>query len=91
MKSRATVKPYHILVKHQYEADDLSRLLKSGKSFEELAKKYSICSSSQSGGFLGEVDTKRLDADFLECFESLKPGEVSVPLRTQFGWHLIKK
>tara|TARA_B110001454_G_C12723280_1_gene436257 strand:- start:8823 stop:9086 length:264 start_codon:yes stop_codon:yes gene_type:complete len=85
------VKPYHILVKHEYEAKDIQRMLDTGKSFEELAKKFSICGSSQNGGFLGEVDSKRLDPDFLEAFESLKPGQISKPTRTAFGWHLIKK
>lgn len=85
------VRPYHILVRHQFEAEDIVRLLKKGSTFEDLAKKYSICSSSQAGGFLGEVDSRRLDSDFLEAFEKLKSGEISKPLRTQFGWHLIKK
>lgn len=85
------IKPYHILVKHEYEAKDIARLLESGKSFEELAKKFSLCSSSQNGGFLGEVDSKRLDADFLDAYDLLKPGQVSKPTRTGFGWHLIKK
>lgn len=85
------VRPHHILVKHEYEAKDLLRLLRNGKSFENLAKKYSTCPSSQNGGFLGEIDARRLDATFLEAFEILKPGDVSEPLRTQFGWHLIKK
>ncbi len=85
------VKPYHILVKHEYEAKDIQRMLETGKSFEELAKKFSICSSSQNGGFLGEVDSRRLDSDFMDAFDLLKPGQVSKPTRTSFGWHLIKK
>lgn len=85
------VKPYHILVKHEYEAKDIQRMLETGKSFEELAKKFSICSSSQNGGFLGEVDSRRLDSDFMDAFDMLKPGQVSKPTRTSFGWHLIKK
>ena len=85
------VKPHHILVKHQHEADDLLRSLNDGKSFVELAKKYSNCPSGLAGGSLGEVDSRRLDATFLEAFEELQPGEVSKPVRTQFGWHLIRK
>ncbi|MBL7542699.1 MAG: peptidylprolyl isomerase [Bdellovibrionaceae bacterium] len=85
------IRPYHILVKYEYEANDIMRLLKSGALFEDMAKKYSICPSRQNGGFLGEVDARRLDQDFLEAFDALKPGETSMPTRTQFGWHLIKK
>lgn len=85
------VKPYHILVKHEYEAKDIQKMLDDGKPFEELAKKFSICSSRHNGGFLGEVDSRRLDADFMDAFDLLKPGQVSKPTRTSFGWHLIKK
>lgn len=87
----AKVKPYHILVKYEYEAKDIQRMLDDGKSFEELAKKFSLCSSGQNGGFIGEVDSRRLDGNFLEVFDLLKPGQISKPTRTVFGWHLIKK
>jgi peptidyl-prolyl cis-trans isomerase C len=85
------VKPYHILVKHEYEAKDILRMLDSGKSFEDLAKKFSTCGSSQNGGFLGEIDSNRLDPDFMDAFDLLKPGQISKPTRTSFGWHIIKK
>ncbi len=85
------VKPLHILVKNQYEADDILRMLKSGKSFADLARKFSICPSAQNDGYLGEVDSRRLDSDFLEAFESLADDEISKPIKTRFGWHLIKK
>lgn len=85
------VKPYHILVKHEYEAKDILRMLENGKSFEELARKFSLCSSASNGGFLGEVDSGRLDPDFRDAFDLLKPGQVSKPTPTAFGWHLIRK
>lgn len=86
------VRPYHILVTHKYEADDILIMLKNGKPFDYLAKKYSLCrNSSFNGGYLGEVDSINLDSDFFEAFESLGPNEVSIPIRTRFGWHLIKK
>ncbi len=81
----------HILVKHEYEARDLERKLESGSSFEDLAKKFSSCPSSAAGGDLGDLTGKlsRLDEDFLEAVQALKPGERSGPVRTRFGYHLI--
>ncbi len=81
----------HILVKHKYEAEDLLRLLQSGHDFAALAKKYSQCSSAKEGGYLGDLKGKKLDPDFLEAVEILKPGTVSSPVRTRFGYHLIER
>ncbi|MEK2643895.1 peptidylprolyl isomerase [Bdellovibrio sp. BCCA] len=88
MKIRAS----HILVQHQYEADDLLRALKSGKSFEELARKHSRCPSSSVGGDLGTFSEGRMDETFEEAAFSLKVGETTAkPVRTKFGYHLIKR
>jgi len=86
------LKAKHILVKHQYEAEDILRLLQRGENFENLALKYSLCSSAQNGGDLGDLfGKKNLDPDFLETLESLKNGQVSPITRTRFGYHLIKR
>ncbi len=88
MKLRAS----HILVKHEYEATDILRNLKDGKSFEDLAKKYSQCPSSSEGGDLGIFSEGRMDETFEEAVLSLKVGEVTAkPVRTRFGYHLIKR
>ena len=85
----------HILVSQKYEAEDLLRRLDAGESFEDLARKYSKCSSANSGGNLGVFDSKqkltKLDADFLDAVELLKPDQISKPIRTRFGYHLIVK
>ena len=82
----------HILVDKEYEAQDLLRALNQGKSFEELAKKNSKCSSASVGGDLGEVSIARLDEDFADAALALKVGQISVkPVRTKFGYHLIKR
>ncbi len=85
------MKAKHILVRHQYEAEDVLRWLKDGKSFEDLAKKYSTCTSSKSGGDLGDLSGKMraLDENFAEALQSLQLGEISKPVRTQFGYHII--
>jgi parvulin-like peptidyl-prolyl isomerase len=85
------IKIRHILVEHKYEAEDLLKLLKEGKNFTDLAKKYSVCSSAQSGGDLSDVPLNRLDEAFREAAESLKEEEISEVVRTRFGHHLIQR
>lgn len=79
----------HILVDHKYEAEDLERLLLAGNKFADLAKKYSRCSSAKNGGHLGILPTSRLDEDFAIAALKLKSGEISKPVRTRFGYHVI--
>ena len=87
-----TIHVRHILVSKEYEAQDLLRALNDGKVFEDLAAKYSTCSSAKQGGDLGEVNPNRLDEDFADAALALKVGEVSSkPVRTRFGFHLIKR
>lgn len=82
----------HILVPNKYEAEDLLRFIDEGKAFEEIATKYSSCPSSKNGGDLGEINPQKLDPDFLAAAELLKPGQISkAPVRTRFGYHLIKR
>lgn len=80
----------HILVKHFFEAEDLIRKLKEGKSFESLARQYSLCSSAEIGGWLGDLSGKNIDPNFKLAMENLKPSEISPPIKTKFGFHLIK-
>ncbi len=81
----------HILVQHKFEAEDLLKLLKEGKEFEALAKKFSTCPSSVDGGNLGDLSGKKLDPDFQESAEILKPGQTSGVVRTRFGYHIIRR
>lgn len=80
----------HILVTHQYEAEDVLKLLAKGRPFDELARRYSTCSSAASGGDLGELKPGRADEDFEDAAFALKPGQQSTkPVRTKFGYHII--
>jgi parvulin-like peptidyl-prolyl isomerase len=82
---------WHILVEHLYEAQDLERKLAQGAEFSELAKKHSRCESRNSGGRLGNVlQSKNLNEDFREAALALRENEISKPVRTSFGHHLIK-
>lgn len=81
----------HILVKNEYEAKDLLRKLDEGKSFEELAQDFSLCPSSKQGGDLGDFPKGRMVPAFEKALIELQPGHISGIVKTQFGYHLIKR
>ena len=81
----------HILVRHEYEAKDLQKKLQEGKSFEELAKDFSLCPSGARGGDLGEFPKGRMVPAFEKALVQLNVGEVSGIVKTQFGFHLIQR
>jgi len=85
------IKARHILVEQEYEALDLLKKIQQGKSFEELAKSFSKCPSNQQGGDLGEFGRGRMVPSFEEAAFGLEVNQVSGPVRTQFGYHLIKR
>ena len=90
----------HILVEISPDQDDEAALAKAesiksqldqGAAFDELAKAESDdIGSAQSGGDLGNVTTGMLSEPFDNAMLALKPGDVSEPVRTEFGYHIIK-
>lgn len=85
------VRARHILVKTEEEAVDIRKELEQGGEFESLAKKYSTePGADQSGGELGFFPRGRMVPEFEEAAFSLSVGEISQPVKTQFGYHLIK-
>ncbi|MCM2282368.1 MAG: peptidyl-prolyl cis-trans isomerase [Bdellovibrionaceae bacterium] len=81
----------HILVTHEYEAQDLLRKIKEGADFADLAQKFSSCPSKARGGDLGTFGRGRMVEAFETAAFALQPGEVSEPVRTRFGYHLIQR
>ncbi len=80
----------HILVTHEYEAEDILKLLQNGRSFEDLARHFSKCPSSSSGGDLGDLKPGRADEEFETAAFALKTAHYSLkPVRTKFGYHII--
>ncbi|OFZ29307.1 MAG: peptidylprolyl isomerase [Bdellovibrionales bacterium RIFCSPHIGHO2_01_FULL_40_29] len=81
---------HHILVNHRFEAEDLLKKLTEGKTLQELAKKFSTCSSSANHGDLGPIALGKADPNFEEAALQLKPGEITKkPIRSRFGFHII--
>ena len=81
----------HILVDHEYEITDLLKKIDDGKSFEELARDYSNCPSGKEGGSLGSFGKGMMVKPFEQAAFALNVGEVSGAVKTQFGFHLIKR
>ena len=89
---KSTYRAAHILVNAKYEADDLLRKLAGGAEFSELAKKFSSCTSAKSGGDLGPIRLGKAHEEFETACLELKIGEITkVPVRTPFGYHIIKR
>lgn len=87
----------HILVKEEKEAIKLKQELDECKTpeekeakFAELAKKHSKCPSGKKSGSLGEFEKGDMVPAFENAAASLEIGEISQPVKTDFGWHLIK-
>lgn len=81
----------HILVSDQDKANSLKQALNEGADFGSLAKQHSSCPSSQAGGNLGPFDKGMMVPPFETAAFALAVGEISDPVQTQFGWHLIQR
>ncbi len=86
-----SIKASHILVNQEFEANDLIKKLESGDDFGQLAKDFSLCPSGKEGGGLGFFSKGQMVKPFEDAAFSLEVGEVSDPVQTQFGYHLIKR
>ena len=85
------IKASHILVKDEATAKKVKEELGQGKSFEELAKQYSEdTGSKEKGGDLGFFGPGKMVKEFEEAAYKLKKDEVSEPVKSQFGYHIIK-
>ncbi len=84
-------KARHILLKTEEEAKTVIAELDSGAKFEDLAKKKSTGPSAKDGGELGWFNPSQMVPPFSQAIAQMKKGEYSKkPVKTQFGWHVIK-
>jgi len=80
----------HILVKTETEALACLTYMRQGKSFEDLAKEKSFCPSGKKGGSLGWFGRGQMVKEFENAAFSGKKGQIVGPVKTQFGYHIIK-
>lgn len=81
----------HILVKKLGQAQEIYENLKLGDDFADLARKFSLCTSKNKGGNLGMFGKEKMVPEFWNACVKLKVGEISEPVKSQFGYHLIKR
>jgi len=89
-KPVAEVRARHILVETEDKAKDLLAKLKGGADFAELAKTESKDPGAADGGDLGYFTEDQMVKEFAEVAFKLDKGALSDPVKTQFGWHIIK-
>lgn len=100
-KKPETVKASHILAKcekndvagckkSEEKIKDLRKKISGGADFAALAKTNSDCPSKENGGDLGEFSKGQMVKPFEDTAFAMKQGELSQPVKTDFGWHLIK-
>ena len=90
------VEAMHILVPTEMKAQEIRKYIMAGENqneifnnFRKAAKMYSQCPSGASGGLLGWFSRGDMVPEFEKAAFALNPGEVSEPVKTQFGYHLI--
>jgi len=101
-KTEKTVEARHVLLKLDEDADpqivaekkqkamEIYKMAAEGKPFAELAKQYSEGPTRDQGGYLGEFKKETMVKPFADKAFGMQAGEISEPVRTRFGWHIIK-
>ena len=89
-KGYRTVRAKHILVDTENEAWALKSRITEGEDFDKLAKQYSKCPSKEKGGDLGYFNRGQMVPEFEKVAFETPIGGVSDPVKTRYGWHIIK-
>jgi peptidyl-prolyl cis-trans isomerase D len=101
-RTEKTVEARHVLIKldpdaneeadlaAKTKAEEISQMAKGGQDFAELAKTYSEGPTKDRGGYLGKFQQSQMVKPFADKAFSMAAGEISEPVKTQFGWHVIK-
>jgi len=81
----------HILVKTEKEVNNILERLKKGEKFSAIAKDVSLCPSKKRGGDLGTFSRGQMVKEFETAAFALDKGQISGIVKTQFGYHIIKR
>ena len=90
VKVSERVRARHILVQTEKEAKDVLTRLNKGEKFEDIAKQVSLDGSKDYGGDLGYFSAEEMVPEFSKAAFALKIGDISEPVKTDYGWHVIK-
>ena len=82
-------KAKHILLEEEDDVEYVMEKLNSGISFEQLAKEFSSCDSSEKGGDLGRFPSGAMVPEFEKALFHMKIGEIKPGVRSKFGFHII--
>ncbi|WP_077317863.1 peptidylprolyl isomerase [Virgibacillus proomii] len=89
-RKNTEIKAQHILVEDEKKAKEVKKKLDDGGDFNKLAKEYSTDGSAEKGGDLGFFSAGQMVPEFEDAAYSMKKGEVSDPVKSQHGYHIIK-
>jgi peptidyl-prolyl cis-trans isomerase C len=90
VKVSERVRARHILVQTEKEAKEVLARLNKGEKFEDIAKQVSLDGSKDYGGDLGYFSAEEMVPEFSKAAFALKIGDISEPVKTDYGWHVIK-
>ena len=89
-RQNTEIEAQHILVADEDTANEVKQKLDEGEDFAELAKEYSTDGSAEDGGDLGYFSTGEMVPEFEEAAYNMEVDEISDPVQSQFGFHIIK-
>ena len=81
----------HILVKTEKEAQAVIARLEKGDRFANIASEISLCPSGKRGGDLGTFGRGKMVREFEEAAFALQKGQVSPIVKTEFGYHIVRR
>jgi parvulin-like peptidyl-prolyl isomerase len=90
-KTQTSYRARHILLEDIEDAEDVLEKLADGESFEQLAREVSECESGKNGGDLGVFYTGDMVPEFERALYHMEVGEVSKPVKSKYGFHIIEK
>lgn len=89
-KENESANASHILVEEEDKAREIYEKIKKGEDFEALAREFSTCPSKEKGGDLGIFTRGQMVKEFEDAVFNGEVGKVTEPVKTQFGYHIIK-
>ena len=90
-KTQTSYRARHILLEEFDDAEYVLEKLSAGESFEHLARELSECDTAKNGGDLGIFYTGDMLPEFERALYKMKVGEISRPVKTKYGYHIIEK